>query len=63
MVFVVYLLILRLALRGFYWAAGPPSSALFRAIVIIPNSAGMFNENRTFLIKNLLDAGFWILDS
>jgi hypothetical protein len=45
----VYLLILRLALRGFSWAAGPPSSALFRAIIIIPNLAGMFNENLTIL--------------
>jgi hypothetical protein len=33
------------------WAAGPPSSAISMAIVIIPNLAGMFNENRTFLRK------------
>jgi len=49
------------ALLGFSWAAGPPSSALspqlgrgkLLAICIIPNSAGMFNENITFLKKYL----------
>jgi hypothetical protein len=37
---------------------GSPLSATSVAIVIIPNSAGMFNANRTFLIKKYhLDAG------
>jgi len=33
------------------------------AICIIPNLLRMFNENRTFFVKNLLDAGFWMLDT
>jgi len=31
---------------------GSPLSAISMAIVIIPNYAGMFNENRTFFGKN-----------
>jgi hypothetical protein len=31
--------------------------ALFRAIVIIPNLAVMFNENRTFFLKKVLYFG------
>ncbi|MHC4489179.1 MAG: hypothetical protein ACYSW7_08405, partial [Planctomycetota bacterium] len=59
-VFGVYLLILRLgrlALRGLFTGslptacrdAGSAMSALFRAIVIIPNIPQMFNVKRTFL--------------
>ena len=37
------------ALRGFSWAAGPPSSAISMAVSIIADMAGMFNEKQTLL--------------
>jgi hypothetical protein len=47
------------------WAFLGPLALHLRllAIVIIPNLLGMFNENQTFFGKNLLDAGFWMLDT
>jgi hypothetical protein len=51
LLFCVYLLIRKLGRLALLLRFSAKIPALFRAIVIIPNLPGMFNENRTFLRK------------
>jgi len=60
----VYLLIRKRALRLCSGQAVLREiPAISMAVCIIPTLPQMFNENRTFFGKKLLDAGFWMLDT